>query len=494
MMNRVMKLTALALMTMMSLTGLTAQAHAQSKAAIAVITLDETTSADALVINVKSSLERKEYQVVSETELRELMRKRQAEDRSDLLRERFVGISAKLTEGINSYFYDGPKPAIKALGPLVGLGLQNLNYLTANPAVAPPIYEGAATLLRAYFDAQDGPNAKALAAVLAKSFPSQLPSTKTISPEVLQLVLSARQELETQKTYIAIQGVELDKGCKVFLNGMEVVPSTYIADASTTYFVRVDCGDGQEPVIWQFKPEPGQTNRLPVISKDPFSYKIKDATFESRDQIEQVIRFVAKWSGVKTIVGVSKKAAGSTGDGVLMVRVEEGKSAIWSDGADQVALQRVLPRILPELSGESLDFGSNVSSSASSSSGNAGVWAWTSLGVGVAAMGAGGYLFYSADAEAQRLRCSNPNATSAPSGCAGIERYDGLTNDEFDDRSGSVTNQRILAGSALGVGAILTGLGIWLLLDDDDEPTKASTTLFIAPSPDGFGAGIRAEF
>lgn len=468
-------------------------ASAQSGKAIAVITLDETTSADALVSSVKNSLQRKDYEVFTEAELRERLRARQASDNAEVLRERFVGITEQLKDGVNAYFYDGHKVAIQKLSPHVGLGLQNLNYVSANPALAQPVYEGAATLLRAYFDARDAENAKALASVLARSFPSQLPSASSTSPEVIQLILTARQALEAKRTDLEIKAVDLAKGCKIYLNGLEVSPGRHVADADTTYYLSTDCGDAQEKTIWMFKPEAGVSNRIPVIARDPLSYKIKDATFESRDQIEQVLRFISRWSGITTIVGVSKKAATSTGDGVLMVRVEEGKSAVWSDGADQVALERVLPRILPELTGESLNFGAPQPGAVQD--GGSSVWGWASVGLGVAAMGAGGYLFYAADAEAQKLRCSNPNAASTPSGCGDVERYDGLTTAEFDDRSGAVSSQRILAGGALGLGAILTGVGVWLLLDDDDgEAVKASTTLFITPGPDGFGAGIRAEF
>ena len=467
-----------------------------AEGSIAVLTLDETSSADALVSSVRSSLERRSVEVLQEAELRARLKAQQVElSQLEALRERFVGNTTQIEEAVNAYFLKGHKAAIPLLTPPVGLGLQNPAYLTLNPALSKGVYDGAATLLRAYFDASDGPNAKALSAVLVKVFPATLPSTATVSPEVLQLILMARQDLEGQKTLLALQAVDLPRGCTIYLNGMAVVPSTFAADADTTYHLRVDCGDGQEPVIWKTRLERGVTNRIPIIARDPFSYRLKDATFESRDEIEQVFRFISRWAKLRTLVGVSKKAAGSTGDGVLMVRVERGKPAVWSDGADQVALQRVLPRILPELSGESLDFGAGQGDASAQDGGGSGrAWGWVSASLGVVALGASGYLLYVADQEAQRLRCSNPDAATTPSGCGGVERYEDLSKAEFEDRSGAVTSQRILAGGVMGAGAILTGVGIWLLVRDRSPSSEATLRIFLSPGPDHVMAGVRASF
>ncbi len=449
---------------------------------IAVISLDESASSDALTNNVIGSLTRKGYRVSGEQEIKDELERRRVKPPNDETMAKFAGLQETVGAGIKSYFYQGHKEAIEKLAPVFNLGVQNLDYLSTRPDLAQLVYESGTVLLRAYEDSKDKENAQAQASLLARHFPSALPTSETAPPEIIQRVARAKQALEQEQTSLTLQPINASRDCQVYLNGLPAGRSTFMVATKTRYFVRLDCGRS-EPYVWRLEVREGQDMRVPIIDRDPFSIALTDASFESRDRVEQALRFISHWAKLPTLVGVSKTVAGEAGDAVLLVRVEQGRSAIWSDGADEDAVNKILPRILPELRGEDLNLGGSSARGGAQASGGGGfgrALPWILTGLGVAGLGAGGYFLWSANEEAIKLSCSNPTVDPDPSSCAGVDRYPGLSEQQFLDRSGDVSSQRLLGGVSLGVGAALVGVGLWWALSGDDED-GATLNLQLAP-------------
>jgi hypothetical protein len=317
-----------------------------------VLSLDQSATTDGLTGGLAGSLKQRGYDVDLEPAARTRIEDAQIKRPDAEIFARFAGVQARIGDGINEFFYEGHKPTINTLRPLVDLAIKHLEVLSYRPDLAENLYEAASVLLRAYEEGKDKQNLKALAALMARYFPHRLPLTKTIPPETIAFVETERAALASQRTTLLIQLVNPVEGCRAYLNGLEIAPEVLerpiVLDALTPYHLRMDCGQ-PEPVVWRLKARAGQSMKVPLTDRDPLSVKLKDGSFESRDRVEQAIRAAGYWTGADAIIGVSKSVSGANQDGALLVRVERGKSAIWSDGADEAAIRRLLPRILPEL-------------------------------------------------------------------------------------------------------------------------------------------------
>jgi hypothetical protein len=440
-----------------------------------VLSLDQSATTDGLTSGLAASLKQRGYQVELEPQARTRAEEARVKRPDPEVFARFSGVQARIGDGINEFFYEGHGPAIDALRPVVDLAIKHLEVLSYRPDLAENIYEAASVLLRSYEEAKDKQNLKALAGLMARYFPHRLPLTKTIPPETIAFVEAERAQLAAQRTSLTLQLVNPVEGCRAYLNGMEIMAEVMERpiqlDAQTPYHLRMDCGQ-PEPLVWRLKPRAGQSLRVPLADRDPLSVKLKDGSFESRDRVEQAIRAAAYWTDADTIIGVSKSVVGASQDGALLVRVERGKSAIWSDGADEAAIRRLLPRILPELGQDGVAMAApDDGAAATAPAADAGVswddvWPWGSLVLGAGGLGAGAYLLWSANGEALNIACTR--GTLAGADCADATRYTGEPSAKLDDRSAVVTQRRVIGGVAAGIGLGLVGLGVWGLVSDGE--------------------------
>jgi hypothetical protein len=459
-----------------------------------VLSLDQSSTTDGLASGLATALQERGYEVSLEPAARQRLETRLLKRPDAEVFARFGGVQPRIGDGINEFFYSGHRPAINALRPVVDLAIKHIEVLSYRPDLAENIYEAASVLLRAYEEAKDKPNISALTALMARYFPHRLPLTKTIPPETIALVEAARVELAGQRTTLVVQAVNPVEGCRAYLNGMEILPESMerpiALDAATPYHLRLDCGQ-PEPVVWRVTPAAGQNIRVPVADRDPLLVKLKDGSFESRDRVEQAIRAVAFWTEADTVIGVSKSIVGASQDGALLVRVERGKSAIWSDGADEAAIRRLLPRILPELGGPDASLGPQAAGpsaqtrAADSGSGVAwaDVWPWGAVVLGAGGVGVGGYLLWTANQEALNVACTR--GTLGDQDCEEATRYTGESARQLDERASVVRQRRIGGGIALGLGVALVGVGLWQLLTPDQEVLSTSAVWSVTPLAGG---------
>lgn len=458
---------------------MSSQALAADKS-FAVVALDESPSSEALVQDITKTLNEGALSIKNQAELRQAVERSLVDPPREEVLERFRDAKGRLAKGIHSYFYESPEAAITQLAPLVEAGLEHPEMLAHHTELATIIYEAAVVLLRAYRSKEQSKELVALAESMAARFPSLLPNMQSATPEIISLVQEKKSALAAAKLNMQLRLVNARPGCQATINGAVANQGSYALAQGQPYFLRMDCG--LQPKVWKLSPLAQGDIIVPLTDGDPFAFQMRDASFESRDRVEQQLRFIAHWAKVDTLIGVSRtNATNQSEDSMLLARVEGGKAAIWNDGEGANAVNRVLSRMVPELN---LSAPAPVKGKTSSS-----VWPWVGVSAGALFAAGGAYTIWSAEGDAKRLRCSGQDAVDAE--CVGVERYENLSADDFEAYSGDVTTKRYIGGGAIVVGAGLLGVGIWSLLADDASSERA---LNIIPGPDSLSAIVSWSF
>lgn len=458
---------------------ISAQALAADKS-FAVVALDESPSSEALVQDITKTLNEGALSIKNQAELRQAVERSLVDPPREEVLEKFRDAKGRLAKGIHSYFYESPEAAIAQLVPLVDAGLEHPEMLAHHTELSSIIYEAAVVLLRAYRDREQGKELVTLAEAMATRFPSLLPNMQSATPEIISLVQEKKSALAATKLNMQLRLVNARPGCQATINGAIANQGSYALAQGQPYFLRMDCG--LQPKVWKLSPVVQGDIVVPLTDGDPFAFQMRDASFESRDRVEQQLRFIAYWAKVDTLIGVSRaNATNQSEDSMLLARVEGGKAAIWNDGEGANAVNRVLSRMVPELN---LSAPVPVRDKTASS-----VWPWVGVGAGTLLAVGGSYAIWSAEGDAKRLRCSGQDAVAAE--CVGVDRYENLSADDFESYSSDVTTKRYVGGGAIVVGAGLLGVGIWSLLTDDESGERA---LILNPGLNGFSAALMWSF
>lgn len=456
-----------------------AQATTNGKS-FAVVALDESPSSEALVQDIAKTLNEGTLSIKNQAALRQAVESSLVDPPREEVLEQFRDAKGRLAKGIHSYFYESSDAAIAQLTPLVNAGLTHPEMLAHHTELSAIIYEAAVVLLRAYRDKEQGKELVALAESMASRFPSLLPNMQSATPEIISLVQEKKSALASAKLNMQLRLVNARPGCQATINGAVANQGSYALAKGQAYFLRMDCG--LQPKVWKLSPLVQGDTIVPLTDGDPFSFQMRDASFESRDRVEQQLRFIAYWAKVDTLIGVSRaNATNQSEDSMLLARVEGGKAAIWNDGEGANAVNRVLSRMVPELNLSPPTAQQEQSSSA--------VWPWVGVGAGALFAAGGAYAIWSAEGDAKRLRCSGQDAVDAE--CVGVDRYESLSADDFESYSSDVTTKRYIGGGAIVVGAGLLGVGIWSLLAGEQSDER---TLNIVPGPDSLSAVVSWSF
>ena len=484
----------------------------RAKRSLAVVTLDKGVGTDTIASTILKTLRSGPFELQDAEALRAEFRQHQVVAPGKEVAAKFSKGMPDVTSGIRSYFYESYKQSIQKLLPIFNMGLQNLDMLAHRPDLAAQVYEAGTVLLRAYLDTGDKQNADAVATLLARHFPTHKPSTASAPVEVVQFVEKRKAKLAQHKSTLDFRIVDGTPSCRIFINGTpwnreEAAQSSqgFAVDPTLTYRVKLDCGRS-ESFVWRVKPRKGAALVIPITDRDPFGFTMSDGQFASRSRAEQYLRCIAFWTQTATLIGVTQAGATSNSkDGVLFVRLDDARSASWSDGANRETIRRLLVRVLPELEGQKLGPDAmqpllntpgpsqgQVAASSSGSGSSSKVGAWVTLGAGVVAAGVGGGFLYAAELEARRLACS-PVSSGDKAGCEDVtDAYpDRLGAAQFDEQRGVVSTRRIVGASALVLGAALGTVGVILLTTGGEEgAAKQDVRVGIAPRAGGAEVGV----
>jgi hypothetical protein len=224
--------------------------------------------------------------------------------------------------------------------------------------------------------------------------------------------------------------------------------------------------------------------------------KMPHNDFGERRRAEILLQALAYWTGLQTVIGVSRE--GGTSEAVLVVRVERGGGGVWSDAADDASIRRALLAVFPEVSEpKNLDSPEASVSDDGSATGGAWPWGWIATAAGSALAIGGGVGLWLAEERSLEIACSS-DVDSSPffSGKVGAEA-DQLTEDDcasykernlslptredYDSAVGDVDTTRVISYSVLGLGVVGLAYGLYLIATDG------------APEPVPVALGIRGD-
>ena len=461
-----------------------------------VMALDNDPASGEVAAAVAAVLRKSGYEVASPLDLERALSGHRAGAPAPDLSERFAAIPERMREGTQAFFYGAHAKAIEALTPAFNLGVAHPEVLARRSDIASLVYEAGTILLRAHQEERDTANARAVAALLARVFPTQLPSTRTSPPEIQDYVRAVRAEELGEATSIRLISVASRSGCPLTVNGLPArANQEYAADPGRALYIKADCGIGDEMFVWSYTPKPGVAQNVPVLDGAPLSVGMKNAALPERETAERHMRFVRTWGEVDVLIGVSEGATARTGETSLLARVERDKKPIWSDTGDRETLTKILPRLLSEFE---LDLAEDdllapprapgVARVEPGSGGGAGAWPWILAGTGAGVAIVGGFLAWNGQQDLNEIECAEGTDKSMTSACDGVDGpdFDDLGPDaasqerEFnarrDDALGSRTTGFIVAG--VGAAALIGGV-TWGALTGRDS--GSALRLQVAP-------------
>lgn len=482
------------------LISLSSQAHAQAKPKaepkrgeadrrVALWVLDDDDATKTLAQSVKSTLEENKYQVIEVGELRRTIARQKIAPPSKEEMASLDKLKAALEDGNKAYFYDSPQVAIQKLEPLTEQAKPKLAGLSHRPDVAELVYTGYATLIRAYIDQDDITRAKRAAKQLSSLFPHKEPQRGQIPQNVIGLIEQEREALDKQATYLTVRMVNGADGCVLYVNGVEAVErSRFRVDPEGSYYAKMVCAQSPASYVWPIKVTKGKSEEFSVVDRDPFAFSMADDSFDSRALAEGYMGFVAQLTDLPQVVGLARAKGKSGDESFLLVRLDERRQTVWSDGTSNRTVLKLLTSVFPEIKIKEQPVGARDEGRP--------VWAWVVTGLGAAAMIGGGAYGYIQHQESERYRCTPNRDGDKPDNCDGVEPFgQPVTNEEvkqFNEDWNTTSNRRWIGVGILGAGVIMTTVGVVGLFSGKEQPASADTKLEILPTLGG--AQVRMRF
>lgn len=456
---------------------------------VALWVLDNDDATKTLAQSVKSTLEENKYQVIEVGELRRTIARQKIAAPSTEEMANLDKLKAALEDGNKAYFYESPQVAIQRLEPLTEQAKPKLAALSHRPDVATLVYNGYATLIRAYIDQDDITRAKRAAKQLSSMFPHKEPSRGSIPQNVIGLIEQEREALDRQGTYLTVQMVNASAGCVLYVNGIEAVErSRFKVDPEGSYYGKMVCNKSQTAAVWPIKVTKGKSEEFSVVDRDPFAFSMADDSFDSRALAEGYMKFVVQLTDLPQVVGLSRAKGKSGDESFLLVRLDERRNTVWSDGTSNRTVLKLLTSVFPEI---------QIKEQPAVGARDEGrpVWAWVITGIGAAAMIGGGAYGYVQHQESERYRCTPNREGTTPDNCDGTEPFSQpVTNEEvtqFNEDWNTTSNRRWIGVGVMGAGVIMTTVGIVGLVSGGSQESP-STKLEILPTLGG--AQVRMRF
>lgn len=451
--------------------------------------LDEHDATKTLAQSVKSTLEENKYQVIEVGELRRTIERQRISSPKPQEQAELAQLKTDLDAGEKAYFYDSPQVAIEKLEPLIERASRKLDALSHEPEVAEALYKGYATLIRAYIDQDDIPRAKRAAKGLVRLFPHAEPSSGSIPQNVISIIDVTKEAIQQRASYVTLRMINGGDGCQLYVNGLKAVErSRFVVDPEGSYQVKMSCDPSRPSYVWPVKVSAGKTEEFLVVDRDPFDFAMADDSFDSRALAEGYMGFVVQWTELPQVVGLSRAQGKSGDESFLLVRLDESKKAVWSDGTSNRTVLKLLTSVFPEIKLKELP--ANERSSSSST------WAWATTVVGALAIVGGGVYGYINHMESERYRCTPNQSGGVDSGCEGVDAFTPPgSNDEvsrFNEDWNDVSSKRWWGLGVMGAGVILTTVGVVGVVLSDGEGESESGRLELLPTLGG--AQVRWRF
>lgn len=456
------------ILILFSLLTITSSLSAQELPSVAVVSLDLPVNRSAEE-SVLKTLANADVNVISSEELQDRLEKAKSPAPTGEVAGKFAKMSPGVSKGIETFFYENEKKAIKILQPIFDLGMNNIEVLARRPDYADQIFQSGIILIRAYQARKKSDKAKAVISLIVRNFPTQPFSASVIPPKLIKRLKQARTDLATLGTTLTLssRGGNTDH-CVAYINGFVAELNTPIAvKSNTNYHMRLDCGT-HNPVVWRTAVPEGESLVVPLTSKNPMIIGIKADSLTARKEAENALLAIMFWASIDHIVGVSEHLKD---DGkVLVVRIQKNEGPKWSDGANNEDVYKALVRVFPELELEIVEGVGDRSSSSSHSSAFTNIdWiGWGLVGTGLATAGGATFLLIEAKNVEDEYNTTNVSYPGAYKQSA------------FDE----VNNQIILSWGLYGLAAGLTGYGVYRLLTHSslkEDPTALHLSPTLSP-------------
>ena len=433
---------------------------------VAVVALGEGARSGSVIDTLLELLDTGGFEVMTEERLRHALARASVPKTPPEVAKQFVGMTGRIANGIEKFFYKGNQSALEILTPVVNLGMAHLEVLARRPDFASQVFEAGLVMVRAYRNMNRGDDARRLARALVTAFPGFETDTDSVPPPIAKLLNSQRQAVASEGTWMKLMPVEGD-GCGMVVNGTRVGRKRFAAAADADYFVTMECGGAETP-LWRVRPEKGAESEVPIPRQHPLEYEMPDASFHHRKLAERYLQTVAYWADLSRVLGVTEATGAEADDSVVLVHVNRDGRTVWSDRADERTVSRMLARVMPDFDAGKASAGAGGAPDTSDEPTD---WlAWSLVGTGAAITAAGVVGFVAADGRATELACS-PDSPAEPTAaeCAGVTEYRFDTNQELAAAQSQVTTVQIISGVGLAAGIGLAGWGTWRLLDNPES-------------------------
>lgn len=366
--------------------------------------------------------------------------------------EEFVGVSERIAQGGNDFFYKGENQALEILSPLLELGVRHFAYLASRPDLVPQFYEAGLIVLRAFQGLKRPDDVKATANLLARLFPALSPSLKTAPPDVLEMMRNAKASVLENggaKVGVRVEGID---NCRRYLNGTPIGDGSYPVASQTPVYVFVEC-QGRRSGVWELRLASGRNVVVPIVPGYEDNFAMSDDSYQSRRDAELVMQAIAFWGGFDEVVGLRQPATQQTAP-TLFGHLREGH-VTWTETRDVPAFVGFVEKT----------FDVQVAAGAAPET-RTDYAAWSLVGGGALAALGGGAMVLWGNATAQDILCSGSALQQPDAGdCSGVQTP--LSESEFETERTKANVLRIGGISLVGAGVVALAWGVWRLVDDD---------------------------
>jgi hypothetical protein len=439
------------------------EAEARSRR-VAVVALGEGAKSGSVIQTLLNLLDSDGFEVVGEERLRRQMAASLVPKTPAEVSGQFVGLTTRIGNGIEKFFYKGNEAALELLTPVFNLGMANPEVLARRPDFARQIFEAGLVMIRAYRGLGQADDARRLARALVETFPGFDTRTDSVPPPVAQLLVDQREALRATGSSLEVRMIR-GEGCQALVNGTMVGEGARAVASNATYFVTMECGAGAAP-LWRVQvPDKGNVV-VPVASIHPLDYVMPSASFRHRKLAEAHLEMVSFWTDSPRVLGVADAEAS---DSVVLVHMGGAGEAGWSDRADEKTVSRMLVRVMNDYGGS--DGLASQDGLADGTSTPIDWLSWSMVGGGVAVAGVSTWGLVAASTRAEELRCSpDIRADSGASGCAGVTPVYFANSDELDAAETELDAITVLSGVGLAAGLGLAGWGVYRLALEEAPP------------------------
>jgi hypothetical protein len=432
---------------------------------VGLVNIDDSQHSQSVLDEVRRMHGGGQYRFSTERDLRLELRERSISSPSSRLAAQFSGLSNRIAEGVEKFFYKGNERAIEILEPEYDRGISNLQMLAFRPDYADQIFEAGVILVRAYLNESRPQKAEQIARELAEAFPLGRVSDESIPPEARNLIEGQLDELESGGAQLVFAG-QLESGCQIFLNGIEVADRRLVVAKGKDYFWRVDCVDESSSVWRVSELTTGETRQIPVSTGDPLSEEDSDISEVSRRELEADFALLCSSTDLSRILGFLE--ADKRKNGALRVfdyRCET-RSGVWSHRFSRARAGTQVGRILR---GKEVAPAATLRRDDSET-----VMNWGLIAGGSVLTGAGLVAGISANARLREVECSPTlNRQGRPDSCRGVDRIGFANRGEAKNAESTAKWVRGFGYAGIAIGAAAVSWGVWRMIDTSREESLA---------------------